>query len=234
MSYFTRNGHSVLLPGAGRRPSPCATTIFCLGAGPRPTPNRLYLWSGMIDPNGHCRDWIAGGDFNPADYKPVYDLRPPTNDAAAVGRHLLAGLRQRRGRLHGDGRDTSKVYYGAQPATGCFNGLRTIPSRPPPIAKVRQLALSEPSLRAQCETPDSGLGKNVKTTCWRAIRGRTAERRAGRYAAAGVLGGCALRHTPSTRTASAGWTARAYTAGVLIEALCRQARNSGPGLRCSS
>jgi len=94
-----RDDHVVLrhrdIRSTGRWPrrSRSATTTSARSKG-RTTPNRLYHWTGTIDPDG-----AAGG---PGDRQPA---RLPAgvqldylSGTAAGGRHLVAGVRQRRGR----------------------------------------------------------------------------------------------------------------------------------------
>jgi phospholipase C len=146
MSYFTRDD----LPF--HRALASAFTVcdnyFCSIQGPT-TPNRLYHWTGMIDPRGK-----AGGPAtsNPADYQPVYNWTtyPERLQAAGVSWQVYANDEV------GDGADGYVGDYGDNPLWLFKAYHDSLTSTDP--AK-RQLA-ERASLRAQWK-PDSGQGKNV-------------------------------------------------------------------------
>ena len=146
MSYFTRN--DIPFHRALASAFTVCDNYFCSVAGPT-TPNRLYLWSGMIDPNG-----TAGGPayFNPADYKPVYDWTtyPERLQAAGISWQVYANDEV------GDGDDGYLGDYGDNPLW-LFQAYHDALASADP--KVRQLA-ERASLRDEWK-PDSGLGKNI-------------------------------------------------------------------------
>ena len=123
---------------------------FCSIQGPT-TPNRLYLWTGTIDPGG-----TQGGPatFNPPDYNPVYSWTTYPERLQTAGR-VVAGLRQPRGRRQGARRMGRR--FRRQSAV-------VVPGLPP-----ARLASSDPKVRQLAERatvipawlPDSGLGHRV-------------------------------------------------------------------------
>ena len=147
MSYFTRN--DIPFHRALASAFTVCDNYFCSVQGPT-TPNRLYLWSGMIDPNG-----TAGGPayFNPADYKPVYDWTtyPERLQAAGISWQVYANDEV------GDGGRRIRRRLRGQPALA-VPGLSRL-ARLHRSRRCSQLA-ERASVRAQWK-PDSGLGKNV-------------------------------------------------------------------------
>lgn len=146
MSYFTRN--DIPFHRALASAFTVCDNYFCSVAGPT-TPNRLYLWSGMIDPNG-----TAGGPayFNPPDYNPVYDWTtyPERLQRAGISWQVYANDEV------GDGDDGYVGDYGDNPLW-LFRAYHDALASADP--KIRQLA-ERASLRTQWK-PDSGLGQNV-------------------------------------------------------------------------
>ncbi|MCW2546615.1 MAG: phospholipase, partial [Mycobacterium sp.] len=86
MSYFTHQ--DVPFHRALADAFTVCDNYFCSVQGPT-TPNRLYLWSGMIDPNAH-----GGGPViqNPADYEPVlsWTTYPERLQAAGISWQVYA------------------------------------------------------------------------------------------------------------------------------------------------
>ncbi|WP_432848582.1 phosphocholine-specific phospholipase C [Amycolatopsis sp. CA-161197] len=146
MSYFNRDD----LPF--HRALASAFTLcdnyFCSLQGPT-TPNRLYHWTGMIDPDGEL-----GGPatWNPDDYKPVYrwTTYPERLQAAGISWQVYANDEV------GDGADGYVGDYGDNPLWLFQQYHDALASSDP---KKRQLA-ERASLRAQWKA-DSGQGKNV-------------------------------------------------------------------------
>jgi phospholipase C len=120
----------------------------CSIQGPT-TPNRLYHWTGMIDPAG-----TAGGPatFNPADYQPVYHWTtyPERLQKAGISWQVYANNEV------GDGSDGYVGDYGDNPLW-LFQAYHDALASADPL--VHQLA-DRASLRTAW-LPDSGLGKNV-------------------------------------------------------------------------
>jgi phospholipase C len=120
----------------------------CSIQGPT-TPNRLYHWTGMIDPNG-----IAGGPAtaNPPDYQPVYSWTtyPERLQKAGISWQVYANDEV------GDGSDGYVGDYGDNPLW-LFQAYHDALASTDP--KIHQLA-TRASLRTSWK-PDSGLGKNV-------------------------------------------------------------------------
>jgi phospholipase C len=143
MSYFTEGDVSF------HRALASAFTIcdhyFCSIQGPT-TPNRLYHWTGTIDPDG-----TAGGPVtaNPPDHQPSlhWTTYPERLQAAGVSWQVYANDEQG-GDFVGD--------YGDNPLW-LFQAYHDALASSDPA--VRQLA-ERASLRAQWK-PDSGLGKSV-------------------------------------------------------------------------
>ena len=121
---------------------------FCSIQGPT-TPNRLYHWTGTIDPDG-----AAGGPatYNPADYQSVYSWTtyPERLQAAGVSWQVYANDEV------GDGSDGFVGDYGDNPLW-LFQAYHDALASSDPAK--RQLA-ERASLRTAWK-PDSGLGKNV-------------------------------------------------------------------------
>ncbi|SOD71729.1 phospholipase C [Jatrophihabitans sp. GAS493] len=121
---------------------------FCSIQGPT-TPNRLYLWTGTIDPQGQ-----AGGPAisNPDDYLPVYNWKtyPERLQQAGVSWQVYANDEV------GDGDDGWLGDYGDNPLW-LFQAYHDALASSDP--KVRQLA-DRASLRTEWK-PDSGQGQNV-------------------------------------------------------------------------
>ncbi len=120
----------------------------CSIQGPT-TPNRLFHWSGTIDPAG-----IAGGPAtaNPPDYQPVYHWTtyPERLQRAGISWQVYANDEV------GDGADGYLGDYGDNPLW-LFQAYHDSLAATDPAA--RQLA-ERASLRTAWR-PDSGLGKNV-------------------------------------------------------------------------
>jgi phospholipase C len=120
----------------------------CSIQGPT-TPNRLYHWTGMIDPAG-----TAGGPAtsNPPDYQPVYTWTtyPERLQKAGISWQVYANDEV------GDGSDGYVGDYGDNPLW-LFQAYHDALASTNP--KVHQLA-DRASLRATWK-PDSGQGKNV-------------------------------------------------------------------------
>ncbi|MCU1684170.1 MAG: phospholipase phosphocholine-specific [Amycolatopsis sp.] len=148
MSYFTRDDIPFHRALAG------AFTIcdnyFCSIQGPT-TPNRLYHWTGMIDPAGE-----AGGPatFNPDDYKPVYQWTtyPERLQAAGVSWQVYANDEVG----DGGGEDGYVGDYGDNPLW-LFQAYHDALASTDP--KKRQLA-ERASLRAQWKA-GSGQGRDT-------------------------------------------------------------------------
>ena len=121
---------------------------FCSVQGPT-TPNRLYLWSGMIDPRA-----TGGGPViqNPPTTSRCFPGRP--TPSAAGGRNLLAGIRQRRGRRRRQ--PSLRRRLRRQPAVAV---LRPTTRRWP--LPTRGSAAGRTRRTAHAWKPDSGMGKNV-------------------------------------------------------------------------
>ncbi|HEY3630525.1 MAG TPA: alkaline phosphatase family protein, partial [Jatrophihabitantaceae bacterium] len=121
---------------------------FCSIQGPT-TPNRLYHWTGTIDPDG-----VAGGPatYNPSDYQPVYSWTtyPERLQSAGISWQVYANDEV------GDGSDGFVGDYGDNPLW-LFQAYHDALASTDP--SVRQLA-ERASLRTAWK-PDSGLGKNV-------------------------------------------------------------------------
>ncbi len=120
----------------------------CSIQGPT-TPNRLYHWTGMIDPAG-----TAGGPAtaNPPDYQPVYSWTtyPERLQKAGISWQVYANDEV------GDGSDGYVGDYGDNPLW-LFHAYHDALASSDPA--VRQLA-ERASLRTTWK-PDSGKGKNV-------------------------------------------------------------------------
>jgi phospholipase C len=120
----------------------------CSIQGPT-TPNRLYLWSGTIDPEG-----TQGGPatFNPPDYNPVYrwTTYPERLQAAGVSWQVYANHEV------GDGNDGWVGDYGDNPLWLFQQYHDALASSDP---KVHQLADRAAVIPAWL--PDSGLGHDV-------------------------------------------------------------------------
>jgi phospholipase C len=127
-----------------------ADHYFCSIKGPT-TPNRLFLWSGTIDPQGR-----AGGPayFNPDDYLPVYNWTtyPERLQTAGVSWQVYANDEVG----DGGGEDGWVGDYGDNPLW-LFQAYHDALASADPA--VRQLA-ERASLRAAWK-PNSGLGHNV-------------------------------------------------------------------------
>jgi phospholipase C len=123
---------------------------FCSIKGPT-TPNRLFHWSGTIDPNG-----TAGGPAisNPADYEPVYNWTtyPERLQGAGVSWQLYANDEVG----DGGGEDGYVGDYGDNPLW-LFHAYHDALASSDP--KTRQLA-ERASLRTQWK-PNSGKGRDV-------------------------------------------------------------------------
>ncbi len=123
---------------------------FCSIKGPT-TPNRLFHWSGTIDPRG-----AAGGPAisNPADYQPVYHWTtyPERLQRAGVSWQLYANDEVG----DGGGADGYLGDYGDNPLW-LFKAYHDALASPDP--KIRQLA-DRASVRATWK-PSSGLGHNI-------------------------------------------------------------------------
>ena len=123
---------------------------FCSIKGPT-TPNRLFLWSGTIDPQGR-----AGGPafFNPDDYLPVYNWTtyPERLQSAGISWQVYANDEVG----DGGGEDGWVGDYGDNPLW-LFQAYHDALASPDPA--VRQLA-DRASLRTAWK-PNSGLGHNV-------------------------------------------------------------------------
>ena len=121
---------------------------FCSIQGPT-TPNRLYLWTGTIDPGG-----TQGGPatFNPPDYNPVYNWTtyPERLQTAGVSWQVYANHEV------GDGADGWVGDYGDNPLWLFHAYHRALASSDP---KVRQLA--ERAAVIPRWLPDTGLGHRV-------------------------------------------------------------------------
>jgi phospholipase C len=120
----------------------------CSIQGPT-TPNRLYHWTGTIDPAG-----VAGGPAtaNPPDYQPVYNWTtyPERLQQAGISWQVYANDEV------GDGNDGYVGDYGDNPLW-LFQAYHDALASTDP--KVQQLA-TRASLRTTWK-PDSGLGKKV-------------------------------------------------------------------------
>ncbi|WP_370945445.1 phosphocholine-specific phospholipase C [Amycolatopsis sp. cg5] len=143
MGYFTRD--DVPFHHALAKAFTVCDNYFCSIQGPT-TPNRLYHWTGTIDPDGR-----AGGPAtsNPGDYKPVYDWTtyPERLQAAGISWQVYANDEQGDGYV-GD--------YGDNPLW-LFKAYHDALASSDPAK--RQLA-ERASLRAKWK-PDSGKGKDV-------------------------------------------------------------------------
>jgi phospholipase C len=121
---------------------------FCSIQGPT-TPNRLFLWTGTIDPEG-----TRGGPatFNPPDYNPVYSWMtyPERLQAAGVSWQVYANHEV------GDGADGWVGDFGDNPLWLFHAYHEALASTDP---KVRQLA--DRAAVIQQWLPDSGLGHDV-------------------------------------------------------------------------
>ncbi|HWD02246.1 MAG TPA: phospholipase C, phosphocholine-specific [Amycolatopsis sp.] len=146
MSYFTRDD----LPF--HRALASAFTLcdnyFCSIQGPT-TPNRLYHWTGTINPGG---DLGGPATWNPADYQPVYrwTTYPERLQSAGISWQVYANDEV------GDGEDGYVGDYGDNPLW-LFQAYHDALASSDP--KQHQLA-ERASLRTQWK-PDSGQGKNV-------------------------------------------------------------------------
>jgi phospholipase C len=147
MGYFTRQ--DVPFHRALAEAFTVCDSYFCSVQGPT-TPNRLYLWSGMIDPNAH-----GGGPViqNPADYQPVlsWTTYPERLQAAGISWQVYAN-----DEVGDDGAHPFVGDYGDNPLW-LFKAYHDALASSDP--KQRQLAA-----RANVHDgwkPDSGLGKNV-------------------------------------------------------------------------
>jgi phospholipase C len=123
-------------------------SYHCSIQGPT-TPNRLYHWTGMIDPAG-----TAGGPAtaNPPDYQPVFSWTtyPERLQKAGISWQVYANDEV------GDGSDGYVGDYGDNPLW-LFQAYHDALASTDP--KVRQLA-ERASLRTTWK-PDSGMGKSV-------------------------------------------------------------------------
>ncbi|HEX7536950.1 MAG TPA: phospholipase C, phosphocholine-specific [Dermatophilaceae bacterium] len=123
---------------------------FCSIKGPT-TPNRLFHWSGMIDPQG-----ASGGPAisNPADYEPVYHWTtyPERLQRAGVSWQVYANDEVG----DGGGADGYLGDYGDNPLW-LFKAYHDALASPDP--KIRQLA-DRASVRAAWK-PSSGLGLSI-------------------------------------------------------------------------
>jgi phospholipase C len=146
MGYFTRD--DVPFQRALASAFTLCDNYFCSIQGPT-TPNRLYHWTGMIDPDGK-----VGGPAtaNPPDYQPVYKWTtyPERLQAAGVSWQVYANDEL------GDGTNGLVGDYGDNPLWLFQSYHDALASSDP---ATRQLA-ERASLRAQWK-PDSGQGKSV-------------------------------------------------------------------------
>ena len=146
MSYFTEN--DIPFHRALAEAFTLCDSYHCSIQGPT-TPNRLYHWTGMIDPAG-----TAGGPAtaNPPDYQPVYTWTtyPERLQKAGISWQVYANDEV------GDGTDGYVGDYGDNPLW-LFQAYHDALASTDP--KVRQLA-DRASLRATWK-PDSGKGKNI-------------------------------------------------------------------------
>ena len=156
----------------------------CSLQGPT-TPNRLYHWTGTIDPQGRAR-WT--GDREPARLPAGLQLDDLPR-AVAGGGGQLAGVRQRRGRRRRR-RTRAGSAITATTRCGCSRPITTRWRRP--IRRSSELA-TRASLRKSWK-PDSGQGKNVDH-----VLDAVHRRLRGRHAADGVVGRRARTCTASTR-----------------------------------
>jgi phospholipase C len=123
---------------------------FCSVMGPT-TPNRLYLWTGTVDPEGrHGGPCVA----NPDDYAPVFDWTtyPERLQAAGISWQVYANDEVG----DGGGDDGFVGDYGDNPLW-LFQAYHTALASTDP--KIRQLA-DRASLRTEWK-PNSGMGKNI-------------------------------------------------------------------------
>jgi phospholipase C len=147
MSYFT--GDDVPFHHALARSFTVCDNYFCSIQGPT-TPNRLFHWTGTIDPAG-----TAGGPAidNPADYNPVYSWKtyPERLQEAGISWQVYAN-----DEIGDDGAHPYVGDYGDNPLW-LFQAYHDALAASDP--KARQLA-ERASLRAAWK-PDAGLGENV-------------------------------------------------------------------------
>jgi len=147
MSYFT--GADIPFHHALAQHFTVCDNYFCSIQGPT-TPNRLYHWTGTIDPDG-----AAGGPAtsNPADYKPVYSWTtyPERLQHAGIDWQVYAN-----DEIGDDGSHPYVGDYGDNPLW-LFQAYHDALASADP--KARQLA-ERASLRTMWK-PDSGLGKDV-------------------------------------------------------------------------
>ena len=146
MSYFTDS--DIPFHRALANAFTICDSYHCSIQGPT-TPNRLYHWTGMIDPAG-----TAGGPAtaNPPDYQPVYSWTtyPERLQRAGISWQVYANDEV------GDGSDGYVGDYGDNPLW-LFQAYHDALASTDPA--VRQLA-DRASLRTTWK-PDSGQGKNV-------------------------------------------------------------------------
>ena len=148
MSYFTEK--DVPFNRALAQAFTFCDSYFCSIKGPT-TPNRLFHWSGTIDPNG-----AAGGPawFNPDDYLPVYHWTtyPERLQSAGISWQVYANDEVG----DGGGEDGWVGDYGDNPLW-LFQAYHDALASSDPA--VRQLA-DRASMRTAWK-PNSGLGHNV-------------------------------------------------------------------------
>ena len=148
MGYFTEN--DVPFHHALAQAFTICDSYFCSIQGPT-TPNRLYHWTGTIDPAG-----VAGGPatWNPSDYQPVYHWTtyPERLQAAGISWQVYASNEV------GDD-TTNHPYvgdYGDNPLWLFQTYHDALASTDPAVHQLADRA----SLRTQW-LPDSGQGQNV-------------------------------------------------------------------------
>jgi len=148
LTYFTRD--DVPFQRALAQAFTFCDHYFCSIKGPT-TPNRLFHWSGTIDPHG-----TAGGPayFNPDDYNPVYNWTtyPERLQAAGISWQVYANDEVG----DGGGEDGWVGDYGDNPLW-LFQAYHDALASTDP--KVRQLA--ERAAVKSSWQPNSGLGHNV-------------------------------------------------------------------------
>ena len=146
MGYFT--GTDIPFQRALAAAFTVCDAYHCSIQGPT-TPNRLYHWTGMIDPAG-----TAGGPatYNPPDYQPVYTWTtfPERLQKAGISWQVYANDEV------GDGTDGYVGDYGDNPLWLFQAYHDALASTDPAIHQLAERA----SLRTTWK-PDSGQGKNV-------------------------------------------------------------------------